>query len=159
VDMQAKLGREAAQRLGFDFEAGRLDVSVHPFCSGIGPGDCRMTSRYDEEYFGDAFFSVLHETGHGLYTQGLEAEHWGTRRGEFVSLGIHESQSRMWENQVGRGRAFWRFFFPRARQLFPEALTDVKEEQWMFAINDVRPSLIRTDADEATYNLHILLRF
>jgi carboxypeptidase Taq len=156
---QATLAREAAAAVGFDFEAGRLDVSLHPFCSGIGPGDTRMTTRYDEKYFGDAFFGVLHETGHGLYDQGLPKEHFGSPRGEAVSLGIHESQSRMWENLVGRSRAFWRFFLPRLREVFPEQLRDVSEEQWYFAVNDVRPSLIRTESDEATYNLHILLRF
>ncbi|HXE55933.1 MAG TPA: carboxypeptidase M32 [Tepidisphaeraceae bacterium] len=158
-DAQAKLAHLAAQKVGFDFEAGRLDVSLHPFCSGIGPGDTRMTTRYDLNYFGDAFFGVLHETGHGLYDQGLPAEHFGTPRGEAVSLGIHESQSRMWENFVGRGRAFWRHFMPLARNAFPPTLRDVDEDQWYFAINDVRPSLIRTEADEATYNLHVLLRF
>lgn len=156
---QEKLGREAAARVGFDFSAGRLDVSVHPFCSGIGPGDTRMTTRYDENYFGDAFFGVLHETGHALYDQGLDPAHFGTPRGEAVSLGIHESQSRLWENFVGRSRPFWKYFLPRARELFPDVLADVTEDQWYFAINDVRPSFIRTESDEATYNLHILLRF
>ncbi len=118
-----------------------------------------MTTRYDEKYFGDAFFGVLHETGHGLYDQGLPAEHFGTPLGEAVSLGIHESQSRMWENLVGRSRAFWQFFMPRAREVFPDQFKDVTEDQWYAAVNDVRPSLIRTESDEATYNLHILLRF
>ncbi|HYE20754.1 MAG TPA: carboxypeptidase M32 [Tepidisphaeraceae bacterium] len=158
VDAQARLARDAAAAVGFDFAAGRLDVSTHPFCSGIGPGDTRMTTRYDEAYFGDAFFGVLHETGHGLYDQGLPAEHFGTPRGEAVSLGIHESQSRMWENLVGRSRAFWQFFMPRARAAFPH-LADVSDDDWFRAVNDVRPSLIRTESDEATYNLHILLRF
>jgi carboxypeptidase Taq len=156
---QEKLAREAAATVGFDFKAGRLDVSLHPFCTGLGPGDTRMTTRYDPHYFGDAFFGVLHESGHGLYDQGLPAEHFGTPLGEAVSLGIHESQSRMWENFVGRGRAFWRYFWPRVRAEFPAALKDVSDEQWYFAINDIRPSLIRTEADEATYNLHIMLRF
>jgi carboxypeptidase Taq len=159
ASLQEKLSREAAEKVGFDFSAGRLDISVHPFCSGLGPGDCRMTTRYDESYFGDAFFGVLHETGHGLYNQGLEGEHWGTPRGESISLGIHESQSRMWENLVGRSSAFWKFYFPKVKAAFPETLRDVAEDQWVFAINDIRPSLIRTEADEATYNLHILLRF
>lgn len=158
ADAQARLAREGAAAVGFDFDAGRLDVSVHPFCSGIGPGDTRMTTRYDEKYFGDAFFGVLHETGHGLYDQGLPAEHFGTPRGDAVSLGIHESQSRMWENLVGRSRAFWQFFLPRARAAFPH-LADVSDDDWYRAVNDVRPSLIRTESDEATYNLHILLRF
>jgi carboxypeptidase Taq len=158
-DAQGKLGREAAEAVGFDFAAGRLDVSLHPFCSGIGPGDTRMTTRYDPKYFGDAFFGVLHETGHGLYDQGLPKEHFGTPRGDAVSLGIHESQSRMWENFVGRSRPFWKYFFPKVRGAFPDALRDVSEDQWYFAVNDVRPSLIRTESDETTYNLHVLLRF
>jgi carboxypeptidase Taq len=156
---QEKLGRLAAQQVGFDFAAGRLDISVHPFCSGIGPGDTRMTTRYDENYFGDAFFGVLHETGHGLYDQGLPDAHFGAPRGEAVSLGIHESQSRMWENFVGRSRAFWKYFLPIAKKEFGSMLADVSEDQWYFAVNDVRPSLIRTEADEATYNLHVLIRF
>jgi carboxypeptidase Taq len=159
ADAQARLARAAAAAIGFDFEAGRLDVSVHPFCSGIGPGDTRMTTRYDEHFFGDAFFGVLHETGHCLYEQGLPAEHFGTPLGESVSLGIHESQSRMWENLVGRSRAFWRFFLPQAREAFPAALAGVSDDDWYRAVNDVRPSLIRTESDEATYNLHVLLRF
>lgn len=157
--IQEKVARAAAKAVGFDFEAGRLDVSVHPFCSGIGPGDVRMTTRYDPHYFADAFFGVLHETGHGLYAQGLEARHFGTPLGNHISLGIHESQSRLWENLVGRSRAFWEYFLPQTRDAFPDALAGVSLEQWVFAVNDVRPSLIRTESDEATYNLHILLRF
>jgi carboxypeptidase Taq len=158
-DAQQKLARVAAEAVGFDFQAGRLDVSLHPFCTGLGPGDTRITTRYDPKYFGDAFFGVLHESGHALYEQGLPPEHYGTPLGEAVSLGIHESQSRMWENLVGRGRAFWRHFLPPARKVFAEQLQGVTDEQWYFAINDIRPSLIRTEADEATYNLHVLLRF
>jgi carboxypeptidase Taq len=156
---QAALARDAAERIGFDFASGRLDVSVHPFCSSMGPGDCRMTTRYDEQNFADAFFGVLHETGHALYNQGLPPDHWGSPLGEFISLGIHESQSRMWENLVGRSRSFWAYYFPKAREAFPEALRDVSLEQFVFAVNDVRPSFIRTESDEATYNLHVLLRF
>jgi len=156
---QELLSREAAKAVGFDFEAGRLDVSVHPFCSGIGPSDTRMTTRYNENHFGDAFFGVLHETGHGMYNQGLKAEHFGTPLGSAISLGIHESQSRMWENLVGRSRSFWTHFMPRARELFPEAFNGVGDDQWYRAINAVRPSFIRVESDEATYNLHILLRF
>lgn len=157
--IQERLAREASRLIGFDYTAGRLDTSVHPFCAGLGPGDCRMTTRYDEHWFGDAFFGVMHESGHGLYDQGMPKEHWGTPRGEFVSLGIHESQSRMWENLVGRGRPFWQFYFPKVKAALPDTLRDVNEEQWVFAVNDVQPSLIRTEADEATYNLHVLLRF
>jgi len=157
---QEKLAREAASAVGFDFQAGRLDVSLHPFCTDIGPGDVRMTTRYDDHYFGDAFFGVLHETGHALYEQGLPSEkHFGSPLAAAVSLGIHESQSRMWENLIGRSRAFWNHFLPKAKQAFPESLRDVTPDDWYFAINDVRPSLIRTESDETTYNLHILLRF
>lgn len=159
IAAQEIFGRTVAAAIGFDFQAGRLDATVHPFCSGIGPGDTRLTTRYNLHDFGDAFFGVLHEAGHGLYDQGLEGEHFGTPMGEAVSLGIHESQSRLWENFVGRCGAFWEYWLPQARQVFPEALTGVGLEAFVFAVNDVRPSLIRVDADEATYNLHILLRF
>lgn len=156
---QEKLAREAAAAVGFDFEGGRLDVSVHPFSTGIAPGDTRITTRYDENYFGDAFFGSLHEAGHAMYSQGLPKEHFGTPRGDDISLGIHESQSRMWENLVGRSRPFWEHFLPQAKALFPDVLKDVTLDQWHWAVNDVRPSLIRTEADEATYNLHVMLRF
>ena len=156
---QEKLSRDAAKAVGFDFDAGRLDVSLHPFCTGLGPGDTRMTTRYDEHYFGDAFFGVLHETGHALYDQGLQKEHFGTPRGEAVSLGIHESQSRMWENLVGRSRSFWEHFLPKAKAVFGATTADLDLDRWHFAVNDVRPSLIRTESDEVTYNLHIMLRF
>ena len=159
VDRQELFGRVAAAALGFDFQAGRLDTVVHPFCSCIGPGDTRLTTRYNERDFGDGFFSIIHEAGHGLYDQGLPAEHWGTPMGESVSLGIHESQSRLWENFVARGHAFWRRFFPAAQQFFPAALGDVALDAFHLAVNGVRPSFIRVDADEVTYNLHILVRF
>lgn len=159
VEAQRAFGITAAQAMGFDFQAGRLDVSTHPFCSGIGPGDTRMTTRFNARDLGDALFGVLHEGGHGLYDQGLPAEHFGTPMGAAVSLGIHESQSRLWENFVGRSRPFWEHFYPAARAAFPEALNAVALDAFLLAINDVRPSCIRVDADEATYNLHILLRF
>jgi carboxypeptidase Taq len=159
VDLQKAFGRDAAERIGFDFRRGRLDVTAHPFCSGLGPGDCRITTRYNERFFNEAFFGTLHEAGHGIYEQGLRSDQYGLPLGEAVSLGIHESQSRLWENLVGRSRPFWEFFFPQAQQRFPEALGDVAPDEFYFAINDVRPSLIRVEADEATYNLHILIRF
>ncbi|MGD0900864.1 MAG: carboxypeptidase M32 [Thermoguttaceae bacterium] len=157
--VQEELGLEAARAIGFDFHRGRLDVTTHPFCSTLGPDDCRITTRYDEHFFNAAFFGILHEAGHGLYEQGLPTEWFGLPLGEAVSLGIHESQSRLWENLVGRSRAFWEFFFDRARQRFPAALGGVPLDDFYFAINDVRPSLVRVEADEATYNLHILIRF
>ena len=159
TDRQEAFGKAAAAAIGFDFACGRLDVTAHPFCSGIGPGDTRITTRYDARRLTGAFFGILHEAGHGIYDQGLDRAHYGTPMGESVSLGIHESQSRMWENFVGRSRAFWAHFFPKAQEAFPGALGGVALDDFYFAINDVRPSFIRVEADEATYNLHILLRF
>lgn len=159
IERQKVFAEAAAVAFGFDFRAGRLDTTTHPFCSGFGPGDCRITTRYNPRFFSEAFFGVLHETGHALYEQNLPAEHFGTPIGSACSFGIHESQSRLWENQVGRSRPFWEHFFPRLKQTFPGTLADVSLEAFFFAINDVRPSLIRVEADEATYNLHIALRF
>lgn len=159
VDAQERFARAASAQLGFDYDRGRLDVSAHPFCSGLGPHDCRLTTRYDEHDFNNAFFGVLHEAGHGMYEQGLPDEHFGLPLGSAVSLGIHESQSRLWENLVGRSRAFWQYFFPRAQREFGAALAGVDFDDFYFAVNDVRRSLIRTEADEATYNLHICVRF
>lgn len=159
VDRQVIFGQAAAAAIGFDFNAGRLDATVHPFCSGIGPGDCRLTTRYNPRFFNEAFFGILHEAGHGIYDQGLDPVHFGTPLGSAVSLGIHESQSRLWENQVGRGKPFWRHFFPRLQQTFPGTLDDVSLDDFHWAVNDVERSFIRVEADEATYNLHIILRF
>ncbi len=156
---QEKLGRFAAEQLGFSFRRGRLDVTAHPFCTRLGPHDVRITTRYDEQFFPSAFFSILHEAGHGLYEQGLPAQEYGLPLGDSVSLGVHESQSRLWENHVGRSLEFWRWCFPKAREHFPEALADVSLEEFHRAVNHVEPSLIRVEADEVTYNLHILIRF
>ena len=159
IDAQRELGLEVADRIGFSFQEGRLDIAHHPFCSGFGPGDCRLTTRYNERHFPGAFFGTMHEAGHGIYEQGLSRDAYGTAMGDSCSLGIHESQSRMWENFVGRGRPFWESQFSHAQQRFPEALQDVELGAFVAAINDVRPSLIRVEADEVTYNLHIMLRF
>ena len=159
LEAQEAFGRQVAAAIGFDFTRGRLDVTAHPFCTAPGPHDCRITTRYEEGYFSGALFGTLHEAGHGIYDQGLPAEHFGLPAGEAVSMGIHESQSRLWENLVGRSRAFWRHFYAAAQQAFPEALGHVALDDFYFAINDVRPSLIRIESDEATYNLHILIRF
>jgi carboxypeptidase Taq len=158
VDAQEAFGKAASAAIGFDFNAGRLDTTDHPFCAGAGPRDQRITTRYNINDFSDAFFSTLHEAGHGLYEQGLPADQFGLPTGEAVSLGIHESQSRMWENQVGRSRAFWEHFLPKGQQQFA-ALKGVSLDTLYGAINEVRPSLIRVDADEVTYNLHVLIRF
>jgi carboxypeptidase Taq len=156
---QRAFGTRAAAAIGYDFNRGRLDETAHPFCSGMGPNDCRITTRYDEHHFPGALFGTLHEAGHGIYDQGLRTEWHGLPPGEAVSLGIHESQSRMWENMVGRSLPFWRHFYAEAQAAFPDALGEVPLEAFHFAINNVRPSLIRVEADEATYNLHILVRF
>jgi len=159
VSVQAEFGRKTAQRIGFDFDCGRLDETDHPFCSAMGPHDCRITTRYDENFFPMAFFGTLHEAGHGIYEQGLRSDWYGLPLGSYVSLGVHESQSRLWENLVGRSLPFWQFFFPLAQESFPQSLESVDVGQFYFAINDVRPSMIRVEADEVTYNLHIIIRF
>jgi carboxypeptidase Taq len=159
VERQRQFGEMAAAALGFDFHAGRLDVTVHPFFSSVGPGDCRLTCRFDARDFREGLFGILHETGHGLYEQGLDPAHNGTPVGEALSLGWHESQARLWENTVGRGRAFWSHFFPLAQQLFPATLHDVTLDEFHFAINAVESAACRVGADEVTYNLHILFRF
>ncbi len=159
IASQEAFGRTVAARVGFEFPRGRLDITHHPFCSSLGPHDCRITTRYDEHWFPGAFFGILHEAGHGIYDQGLRPDLFGLPPGMFTSLGIHESQSRLWENLVGRSRGFWDYFFPETRQMFPSALSDVALDDFYFAINGVRASLIRVEADEATYNLHIIIRF
>jgi len=159
VERQEVFGQAAAAAIGFDFQAGRLDKTVHPFCSGIGPGDCRLTTRYHPRELNQGLFGILHEAGHGIYEQGLNPVHYGTPMGSAASLGIHESQSRLWENQVGRSRPFWDHFFPRLQQTFPGTLDDVALDDFIFAVNSVEKSFIRVEADEATYNMHIILRF
>jgi len=156
---QEKFCKEAAAQIGFDFNCGRLDTTTHPFCSGVGVGDTRLTTRYNPHDFSGALFGTLHEAGHGIYDQGLEAKHYGSPMGNSVSLGIHESQSRMWENFVGRSLAFWKYFYPKLRETFPQALSGVGLDALYFAINKSQPSFIRVESDEATYNLHIILRF
>ncbi len=156
---QEHFGMQVAAAIGFDFQAGRLDVTHHPFCSTSGPRDVRLTTRYFEDFFPSALFSTMHEAGHGIYEQGLRADQFGLPTGEAVSLGVHESQSRMWENLVGRSRAFWEHFYPEAKRAFPGTFDDVPLEEFYFAVNDVRPSLIRVEADEVTYNLHVMVRF
>lgn len=160
VEMQRVFGEAVAQAIGFSFDEGRLDITTHPFCSGMGPGDTRITTRYNPSRLNDALFGIMHEAGHGLYEMGIDKKnHFGTPMGESTSLGIHESQSRMWENQVGRSKPFWQYFFPQAQRIFKESLGDVALDDFYGAINFVKPSYIRVEADEATYNLHILLRF
>ncbi len=159
LDRQKLFGEAAAAAFGYDLLGGRLDTVTHPFCIGIGPGDVRITTRYTLDFFNESFFGVLHEAGHGLYEQNLPASAFGGPLGDACSMGIHESQSRLWENFVGRSRPYWRYFFPRAQQTYPAALGDVSLDDFYFAVNAVSPSYIRVEADEVTYNLHIMLRF
>lgn len=158
IHTQRDFLREVTARIGFDYERGRIDISLHPFCSGSG-SDVRMTTRYKEDQPLDALFGSIHETGHGLYEQGLPVEHLGTALGLHAGMAVHESQSRLWENQVARSRGFWRYFEPRWRELFPAQTAGVNSDDLYLAINAVEPTLIRVDADEVTYNLHIVLRF
>lgn len=159
VERQHSFAMEAAIALGFDFQRGRLDTAVHPFSIYVASGDCRIAIRYSANLFSDSFFSLLHEVGHGLYEQGLDPEHEGTPFGSTNSVGMHEAQARLWENLVGRGLPFWKHFFPRVRQTFPEALGRVSLADFHLAVNQVERSVNRVQADEITYNLHILIRF
>jgi carboxypeptidase Taq len=159
VDRQKAFAEGAAAALGLDPQGGRLDVGQHPFCTMIGPGDVRIALRYHPQDFTQGFFALLHELGHALYDQGLDAAHYGTPMGEAASLGVHESQSRMWENLVGRSEGFWHHFYPRLRGAFPESLHDVSLETFRRAVNRVEPGPIRVNADEVTYDLHIKIRF
>ncbi len=160
IEMQRVFGESVAEAMGFDFAAGRLDITTHPFCSGFGPGDTRITTRYNPRRLNDALFGIMHEAGHALYEMGIQkAEYFGEPMGEAASLGIHESQSRMWENQVGRSKEFWVYFLPQAKRIFRPSLDNVSLDAFYGAVNYVTPSYIRVEADEATYNLHILLRF
>lgn len=156
---QLEFGRMVLIAMGYDFERGRLDLSAHPFTTSFHPTDVRVTTRVHEHDLQSCLFSCIHEGGHGLYDQGLDTRYFGTPLGDSVSLGIHESQSRMWENCVGRSRAFWQFFYPMLQQTFHHQLRALDREQFYAAINRVKPSLIRVEADELTYNLHIMLRF
>ena len=158
-DQQEAFVRQVAKAIGFDFERGRLDVSTHPFCSGTHPGDVRLTTRFADDNVNDALGSTMHECGHGLYEQGLPSAHRNTPRGGAVGLSIHESQSRLWENQVGRSNAFWRWAHPRLAGFFGPAVDGFDRAAVFGAANRVEPGLIRVEADEATYNLHIMIRF
>lgn len=155
---QVEFGRLVLTAMGYDFERGRLDLSAHPFTTSFHPTDVRVTTRVFEKDLPSCLFSCIHEGGHGLYDQGLDPRYYGSPLGESVSLGFHESQSRLWENCVGRSRAFWHCFYPMLQHTFPQQLADVPLDRFYAAINRATPSLIRVEADELTYNLHIMLR-
>ena len=156
---QWDFGIEVIQRLGFDMQSGRQDKSVHPFTTGFALNDVRITTRVDKNFLSSMLFGSIHETGHALYDMGFRPELDRTPLGGGASLGVHESQSRMWENIVGRSRGFWKFWFPRLRKVFPRQLDDQTLNSFYRAINKVSPSFIRVEADEVTYSLHIMLRF
>ena len=156
---QERFGEEVITRFGYDWDRGRQDRTVHPFCIGLTPGDVRITTRFDPGWLSPALFGTMHETGHALYEQGVDPAYARTPLSGGTSMGIHESQSRLWENLVGRSRPFWSHFYPGLQKAFPEALGEFELEGFYRAINAVSPSEIRVEADEVTYNLHILLRF
>jgi len=158
IELQNTFGLEVLRDMGYDFEAGRLDRSNHPFTQGIAITDVRITTRYDPQVLSVGLFANLHEGGHALYEQGLPVAHEGLPVAQAVSLGIHESQSRLWENGVGRSLPFWEHYLPRLQELFPAQLDKASAEDLYRAVNVVKPSLIRIEADEVTYNLHIILR-
>lgn len=158
-DLQKEFAEEVLRDCGFDWARGRQDRSVHPFCTNFSQGDVRITTRYNRNALASALFGSMHEMGHGLYEQGIDPAYEGTPLGGGVSLGIHESQSRLWENLVGRSRPFWNKYFPTLQTVFPQALSDHDAETFYRAINRAAPSLIRVEADEVTYNLHIILRY
>ena len=159
VPQQDQFGRFVLEKMKWDFTRGRLDVSAHPFTSTLGARDVRLTTRYDANNFKGGVFSTIHEAGHGLYELGFAQNVSGSSLSNAASLGVHESQSRTWENIVGRSRAFWTFFYPRLREIFPQQLAAHDLDSFYRAINRVEPSHIRVEADEVTYSLHVILRF
>ena len=155
---QLDFGLQVIKRFGFDFERGRQDLTHHPFMTMFSLGDVRITTRVAEDFLSDALFSTLHESGHGMYELGNRMELDGTPLAGGTSSGVHESQSRLWENLVGRSHSFWEYFYPRLQKVFPSQLRDVPLERFYAAVNKVERSLIRVDSDEVTYNLHVMIR-
>jgi carboxypeptidase Taq len=156
---QWDFGMGIIRQMGFDFEAGRQDLSEHPFTTSFSPNDVRITTRIDENDFSHMTWSCIHETGHALYEQGLPEKYYGLPLGEYASLSIHESQSRLWENHIGRSSGWWQYGYPLLRKIFPAQLGQVSHEQFYKGINKVGPTLIRTEADELTYHFHVMIRY
>ena len=159
TEKQKTFGERVLDDLGYAFDRGRQDVSAHPFTTSFSRDDVRITTRYDTSFFPSAFFSTIHEGGHAMYEQGIDPALERTPLGDGASLSIHESQARLWENHVARSRPFWEHYFPHLTETFPDALGEMEGETFYRAINRVEPSLIRVEADEVTYNLHVMLRF
>ncbi len=158
-DTQWQYGIEILKQIGYDFDSGRQDISEHPFSTSFGPGDTRVTTRIDESDFCNMLFSTIHEGGHALYEQGLPAEEYGLATGSYISLSIHESQSRLWENHVGRSKAFWTYNYPSLQQQFPRIFKKQNLKKFYKAINAISPGYIRTEADELHYHYHVIIRF
>lgn len=159
VEQQKEFNRHILPLIGFKMEAGRLDETVHPFAQTVNTGDVRITTRYLEDNVRSAIFGTIHEAGHGIYEQNINPEFEGTVIQEGASFGIHESQSRFLENMVGRSEHFWKYFYPKLQERFPDQLGEVELDDFYRAINAVQPSFIRVEADELTYNLHIMVRY
>jgi carboxypeptidase Taq len=157
--LQVRYALGLVTKLGYDISRGRQDISTHPFSTSFGPGDVRITTRVSRDFFNECLFGSIHESGHGMYSQGIGKNIDRTPLWDGASPGVHESQSRLWENMVGRSRPFWQHFYPSLREAFPEPLQGIDDEAFLKAVNRSYPSLIRVDADEVTYNMHILLRF
>jgi carboxypeptidase Taq len=158
-EKQWEWGLYLIKELGFDEAAGRQDKSEHPFSISFNPQDVRITTRIDESDFSNMTWSCIHEAGHALYEQGLPLEHYGLPLGEACSYSIHESQSRLWENNVGRSKGFWEHFYPILTTYFPDQFKGISLEAFYKGINKVQPSLIRTEADEITYHSHVYIRY
>jgi len=158
-EKQWEFGLELLKQMNYDFEAGRQDISMHPFTTSFSPQDVRVTTKILEDNLKSMIWSCIHEGGHGLYEQGLPASEYGLPSGEAISLGIHESQSRLWENNVGRGLSFWKANYKKLQSYYPENLKDVTLDQFYKGMNLVKPSLVRIEADELTYHFHILIRY
>lgn len=158
-NQQWEWGMYLARQLGFNFGAGRQDISEHPFTINFSNNDVRITTRIDEHDFANMTWSTIHEVGHALYEQGLPGDMYGLPLGEYASLGIHESQSRLWENCIGRSKMFWSYYLPELKQFFPEQLDGVEVADFVRAINKIKPLLIRTEADELTYHFHVMIRY
>lgn len=159
IDLQRQFGERIIMAYGYDLARGRQDTTHHPFMTKFSLGDVRITTRFDENNLGDGLFSTLHESGHALYEQGVSRDYEASPLGNGTSAGVHESQSRLWENIVGRSLPFWEHYFPEAQKMFPTQLGNAKIEEFYRAVNKVGRSLIRVDADEVTYNLHVMIRF
>ena len=158
-DQQWDFGIDVLKAMGYDFDTGRQDISAHPFTIGLGPTDVRVTTRIDEHDFLNMTWSCIHEGGHALYEQGLPVSQDGLPLGSAASLAIHESQSRLWENHIGRSEPFWSFWLPKLKERFPENLDGIGLHDFYRAINVIAPNLIRTEADELHYHLHVIIRY